>query len=39
MVFADGIAMAVDVKVGAGRFLPVLQKGHHPQRTQVGLQV
>lgn len=36
---ADGNAMAVDVKVGVGRFLPVLQKSRHPQRTEVGLQV
>lgn len=31
---ADGIAMAADVKVGVGRFLPVLHKSRHPQRTQ-----
>lgn len=36
---ADGIAMALDVKVGVGRFLPVLQKSHLPQRTEAGLQV
>lgn len=34
---ADGITMAVDVKVGVGRFLPVIQKSHHPQSTDVGL--
>lgn len=28
---ADGIAMAVDVKVGVWRLLPVLHKRHHPQ--------
>ena len=32
---ADGIAMAVDVKVGVGRLLLVLQKTHHQQRAEV----
>lgn len=36
---ADGIAMAVDVKVGLARFLLVLQKTHHQQKAEVGLQV